>query len=295
MEFRQLLYFLEVAKQHSFTKAAANLHVTQPTLSKAIARLEEELGLILFQRKEQKVSLTAEGAVLLRHAERIIGCVEEASREISELKGLVKGEIRIGLPPMVGTALFPDLLAGFLTRFPGIRFSAVEEGALAVEQKLAQQEIDLGIVIPDALAEPEKVALLPLTTAEFAVCLSERHPLARRAKLAVSDLHDQPFILLKEGFFQRRYVLEECRKANFQPNVIYTSNQLEVVKKLIVRNLGISLLLRIAVDNEPQIRCVPLQPPLAVELAVAYRKGAYLSKASQALIDHLQQALPDNN
>ncbi|UFJ41175.1 LysR family transcriptional regulator [Brevibacillus humidisoli] len=292
MEIRQLLYFLEVAKERSFTKAATRLHLTQPTLSKSIARLEEELGLPLLQRKEHKVSLTAEGEVLLRHAERIVGCVEDALREIAELKGLTRGEIRIGLPPMVGTSLFPDLLAGFLSRYPGIRFSAFEEGALSVEQKLIQQEIDLGIVIPDALQEPEKMELIPLTRADFAVCLSNEHPLARQSNLTVPDLREESFILLKEGFFQRRYILEECRKANFQPNVIYTSNQLEIVKQLITRNLGISLLLRMAVEREPLIRCVPLKPALTIELAVAYRKGSYLSKASQALVQHLKQTLP---
>ncbi|WP_164553289.1 LysR family transcriptional regulator [Brevibacillus marinus] len=292
MELRQLLYFLEVAKARSFTKAASKLHLTQPTLSKSVAKLEQELGLLLLERKEHTVSLTAEGDLFLRHAERIIGCVEEALQEIGELKGLTKGEIRFGLPPMVGTALFPDLLAGFIARYPGIRFSTFEEGALAVEQKLLQQEIDLGIVIPDTLQEPEKVELIPLTRADFAVCLSRDHPFAQEPKLTVRDLRHESFILLKEGFFQRHYILQECRKANFQPNVIYTSTQLEIVKKLIIRNLGISILLRLAVEEEPLIRAIPLEPPLTIELAVAYRRGAYLSLASQALIEHLKKILP---
>src|SRR5690242_5847084 len=110
MDVRQLRYFLEVARVSSFTKAAERLRIAQPAVSMAVKKLEEELDLVLLNRQDKKVSLTAEGEIFVTHARRIIDDVKAAELEMGELKGLASGEVRIGIPPMISAYFFPDII-----------------------------------------------------------------------------------------------------------------------------------------------------------------------------------------
>jgi len=132
MDLKQLRYFHEIVRLGSFTRAAENLHIAQPAISVAIRKLETELDLQLFQRHDRKVSLTAEGERLWLHTQRILQAVADARLEMQELKGLSKGEVRVGIPGMMGSYYFPPVLMAFRHRYPHISLPVIEGRHLAI-------------------------------------------------------------------------------------------------------------------------------------------------------------------
>ena len=127
MDLRRLRFFLEVAQAKNFTRAAEKLHIAQPALSIAIRKLEEELEVLLFNRRDRKMALTAEGEALLLHAQGIVRNVAKAKQEIADLKGLSKGEVRVGLTPMLSSFFFPKIISSFKRSHPALQI-AIKRG-----------------------------------------------------------------------------------------------------------------------------------------------------------------------
>src|SRR5579859_1938902 len=147
MDLKALRYFVEVVRQKNFTRAAELLHVTQPTLSKMIRQLEEEVQSDLLVRGARSVWPTDVGDVLYRHGCRILEQVRSATDEIAEIKGLIRGELKLGLAPMLSSAMFPDILRTFRERYPNIALNLIEAGSKRMAQAILSGEVELGMVI----------------------------------------------------------------------------------------------------------------------------------------------------
>jgi DNA-binding transcriptional LysR family regulator len=287
MDSRKLEYFVEVATAGSFTRAAEKLLIAQPALSRAIRKLEEELQLVLFDRSENSAILTPEGKVLLGHARSILGRMEEAREEMEELRGLERGEITVGLPSMFGIAYFPSIIKEFQKRYPKLRISVVEEGTLQVRSLIEQKKVDLGITSVEPTT-PD-LDITPLLIDEMVACFPIGHPLADRKSVTLQELLHEPLILFKEGYFQRELLLEASRKANIELNAIFTTNQLSLIRSLVIEGVGVTLFLRMVTASDPQLRAVSLDPPIMIHLGVGRKRNTYQSKASQTFFEFLQQ------
>ena len=179
MEIRQLEYFYAISNTGSFTRAAENLHVAQPSITKAIHQLEAELGILLFDRSQKKNALTAEGRAFYIRAEKILREMNEAVAEMNDFRNLNKGTIKMAIPPMIGAYLFPNIFIGFRQKFPSLELLVFEEGSLAARAMLEQEELDLGLVIL-----PEFSTVLqtrPMVQEEIMLCVNPEHPLAGKA------------------------------------------------------------------------------------------------------------------
>ena len=152
MDIRSLRYFLMVADQGGFTAAAEQLHIAQPAVSMAIRKLEQTLDLPLFNRHERRVTLTDEGEVLARHARLILQAVADAEREVRELHALERGEVRIGIPSMLGSYYFPPILMAFRHRYPGVRLEVIEAGTRKIQTMIHRGDIDMGVIVTDTIA-----------------------------------------------------------------------------------------------------------------------------------------------
>jgi LysR family transcriptional regulator, cyn operon transcriptional activator len=146
MNLKALEYCVEIARQGSFTKAAQALHVAQPALSMAVSRLEDELGVALFNRATRQISVTAEGQLFLARAEECLEGLAGARRELQDLTQLHSGEIRVGVPPMYGIRHIPDLLMQFRAQYPGIAMHVVEGSADDISERLATRDIDVALL-----------------------------------------------------------------------------------------------------------------------------------------------------
>ncbi|MGO4887975.1 LysR family transcriptional regulator [Anaerobacillus sp. MEB173] len=289
MEFRQLEYFLEVAKENNFTKAADNLLVAQPAISKGIKNLEKELGLQLFNRSDKKITLTAEGQVFIHHAKTIVDQVKNAKLEMEELRGLEKGVVNIGLPSMAGSYFFPKIIVDFKRKFPHITISIYEAGAKQIQTMIEQGKIDMGAIVLDDTTN--HLDTIPFLKEEMVVCLPSTHPLATQSSISYEQLALEPLVLFKEGYFQRDIVAEVSHRTGLAPNITFETNQISLTKSLTRRGLGITLFLKMVIDDDPDLVPISLDPAVHITLAVAWKKNAYLSKANQAFIDFLVQRM----
>lgn len=285
MELRQLEYFCTISKLQSFTRAAEQMHVAQPSVTTAVQKLEIELGLKLFDRAQKKVTLTDEGRVFYRHALKILHEVHETFVEMHDLANISKGAIRIGVPPMIGAYIFPDIFTNFKKAYPGINLFMFEEGSLSALEKLETAELDLGLIILPPMTGMQS---MPVADQEIVLCVSADHPLSGRTAVAFSELKNEDFILLKDDSYHRQVIMERCRAHRFEPRVVFSSNQIQTIQSLVSKGVGITFLMRMVAEDNPHIVPISLAPPVTVNIALVWKKDKYLSKASKAFTDFIQ-------
>lgn len=285
MELRQLKCFVTIARLRNFTRAAEELHVAQPAVSAAIRKLEDELELILFNRQDRTVSLTAEGEIFLGHARRILDGVRVANEEMADLRGLGKGEVRVGIPPMMSAYFFPSIISAFTARYPHLHLSVSGEGAASIQKQILQGELDLGVIAGGDI--PENLEVRPILREEVVICVPPDHPFAGDAAVTMEAFARQPLIMFKEGYYQREMLFEEMRGIGGPAEIVFETNLYTMVKSLVKRGLGISTLLRMVVEDDAELRAVSFAPPRYLDLQLAWKKHAYLSRANQAFVDFL--------
>jgi DNA-binding transcriptional LysR family regulator len=285
MDVRQLRYFLEVARLSNFTKAAESLRIAQPAVSMAIRKLEDELDLVLFNRQDRKVSLTAEGEIFLPHARRIIDDLKAAELEMGELKGLSRGEVRIGIPPMISAYFFPDIIRDFMKSYPQLHLSVYGEGAGRIQKMIAQGDLDMGVVAGESF--PESLEVRQFVREEIVICVPPGHPFAQREGVPLAEFIAEPLVFYKEGYYIREFFLEALRESGSSPNIVFETNLFSLVKSLVRNGTGISTFLRMVVADDEDLAAVSFDPPLYLDLLIAWKKHIYLSRANRAFADFL--------
>ena len=286
MDLRQLEYFQMVSRLNNITRAAERLHVAQPSVTVAIKKLEDELGIQLFDRSQKKITLTSEGKVFLKRVEAILANIEDAVIEMQDYQGLAKGMIKLGVPPMIGSFIFPEIFAGFRKIYPNIDFVITEDGSISVRELLEQGDLDLGIII---LREESKfLDTVIIQENQIVACLPLDHPLANSTKISFDDLKHEKFIMLKEDTFHRRAVLEACDKSGYYPEIILSSSQTETIRALVANGLGVSFLLDSIAQRKKDLASIPLEDPIKINISLAWKKDKYLSVASQTFIEFIK-------
>ncbi|MES2507261.1 MAG: LysR substrate-binding domain-containing protein [Verrucomicrobiota bacterium] len=208
-ELRHLRYFLAVAESHNFRRAAANLHLSQPTLSHQIKQLELQMGAPLFERLSRTVRLTAAGAVLHKRALLMMRELEDAKKEIAELQSMQSGELRIGIVSTVNVALVPEAVSTFRQLHPKVSVAIRELPMEALEAELLAGKLDLGI----SFLPPRSGARLetePLFVERLVAVLPEGHRFRKKRRVTLSDMLAEPLVLLSHGYCTQELVLESA-------------------------------------------------------------------------------------
>jgi DNA-binding transcriptional LysR family regulator len=283
MDIKPLRYFLAIAKNASFTRAAEQLNVAQPAVSMAIKKLETELGLTLLHRADRKISLTDEGKRLLLHAEKIIQATDDALLEMNELRGLNQGEVRVGIPSMLGSYYFPPILMAFRHRHPTINLKVIEGGTWQLQKMLEDGELDLSVIVAETL--PEGLETHRLLKEEMRVTVAKDHPFSQLESITPDAFFDEELVMFKEGYFHRRVVDRLAREAGKSPKIGFETNLIPLIKSITQQGFGVSTLLSMVVEGDDQLISRPFNPPIWLDLGIAWRKGAYLSQANQAFLD----------
>lgn len=290
MELRQLEYFQMVAKTNNITRAAEQLHVSQSTVTLAIQKLEDELGVLLFDRSQKHLLLTAEGQVFVQKVSDSLNLLQDGVAEINDYLQLKKGTLKVGVPPMIGSYLFPEILAGFKKYYPNLELSIVEEGSFDIRQLLEKGELDIGIV---NLYQPSPLLeTLPISKEQIVACLPLNHALAGHSIISLTEIKDEPFILFKEGAYNRLILLNECKKHGFVPNILLSSDQIETMKGLVEKGVGICFLIEAIARKSQHYLVIPLTEPLYLDFGLAWKKDKYLSMAAQAFINFITKLIP---
>ncbi|HAM79466.1 LysR family transcriptional regulator [Ornithinibacillus bavariensis] len=290
MELRQLTYFIEVAKYKSITKAAEQLHISQPALSKSIKALEEELGTTLLIRTNKTSHITDAGNVVLEYARKMTGLVGEMKLTLSDLTNLLVGQLNIGLPPFIGSLFFPKVMAQFHHAYPNIKLDITEYGGARVVKSVEEEEFELGVAV---LPVDEAIFnVYPIVEEEMLLLVPKNHPLANRKEVYIKDLKDEEFIFYHEEFALNKIIRNHFYiTAGFEPKILFKSSQWDLMSEMVAANLGLSILPRSICNRlfAKDINIVSLKPTIMWRLAVITKKGRYISHAGRTFIDFIVQ------
>jgi LysR family transcriptional regulator, hydrogen peroxide-inducible genes activator len=250
MNLQQLEYILAVDTHKHFSAAANKCHVTQPTLSMMIQKLEDELDVKIFDRTKQPVQTTTIGQAVIEQARMILGEVANLKNTVAQQKGTLTGELRIGIIPTIAPYLLPLFLTGFLKKHPGLKLKISELTTDQIIEKLSTQVIDAGI-----LATPLKIPSikeLPLFYEQFLVYASQNQKLMKKKYLLADDIDVNQLWLLEEGHCLRSQVVNLCelkRKESLLQNLDYEAGSIETLKKMVDMNSGITILPELALRD----------------------------------------------
>jgi LysR family transcriptional regulator, transcription activator of glutamate synthase operon len=277
MELLQLHYFRTVARLEHVTRAAEELTVAQPALSKTIARLEAELGVSLFDRRGRRVSLNTCGRAFLRHVERIFMEMEEGRQELADLTGLERGTVTVAATTL---RLLPDLLGAFLDRHPGINFRLSQASTAEMQAWLVSGEIDLCLAsVPVTGSAIRSVALF---TEEILLAVPPRHRLAGRGRIALGEVAAEPFISAKRGYWSRDLTDDACRQAGFIPDIICEGDEPGAIRNLVAAGLGVAFLPTSSrrAGAGPEVAWLHITEPVCQRtVSLVWREDRYLSAA----------------
>ncbi|WP_276351520.1 LysR family transcriptional regulator [Cohnella caldifontis] len=289
MEFRQLIYAIQIASERNFSRAAEKLHIAQPSLSQQLSKLEKELGVLLFKRSTNSVELTHAGSVFVNKARHIVDMTEQLRREMEDLADLRKGRVVVGSVPMTGAHVLPDVLPAFRAAYPEIEVVLIEETSRNLEELTVSGNTDVCLLsLP--LNEPA-LTYQPVIEEEICLAVPPDHPIASASRgglVPLDSLRDEPFILLKKGQGFRAIAHDLCGKAGFEPRVVFESGNIETVQALVAAGMGISFVPRMIVRGDWSGRApvyLSLEGRPTRTLVLAYRKGRYLSNAAEAFIE----------
>lgn len=291
MDIRHLHYFAEVARQLSFTKAAASLHVSQPSLSKAIKHLEEQFGVPLFYRSSKQLELTDAGKAVLVNAQAVLEAFANLNAELTDVMELKKGEIKIGIPPIIGAAFFSRFISRFKEKYPLVRLLLTEVGSKKIKQGVAEGALDIGLVC-NLPIENDTFEVIKLLKDPLMLIVHREHPLAKQARVNVSTLADEAYIIYRQDFSLYDRILEECARHGFYPNIVCESSQKEFMIEMVEAKLGIAFLpskIAKAITSK-QVIALPLQSSnLSLELGMIWKKHKYLPFAVRKFITMSQE------
>ncbi|GAB2570553.1 cidABC operon transcriptional activator CidR [Gracilibacillus alcaliphilus] len=291
MEIKHMIYFIEIIKTGSMTKAAENLFISQPTISKLLRDLEAELGVELFDRHKRQLMLTDAGKAFLEQAKEIVRLYKNLPTEMDNLLGLRQGHIKIGLPPIMNVNLFIHILGEFHERYPDITFQLAENGSKRIEESIINDEVDIGItVLP---TDTDKFHQFFLLEEQLKLVVPRTHRLANREKIDFAELAEEDFILFNKDFALNDRIIEACKTAGFIPKVIAESSQWNFIEQMIVSNLGVSILPASIIDMlHKNIVSVELNnPSILWQLAIIWKKNSYTSFVTKEWLKFIQEQL----
>lgn len=241
MERSQLLYAVTAAKYENMTRAAQELHLSQPSLSSQIINLENELGIKLFERSKRKLIPTVAGKVFVQRAEKILSSIEELKWTMDEYASLKQGTLRIGVLPTMTTLDIPHLLKEFQTLYPDVELSLLESGSTALVSSLKNREIDVAFLIlkePALQREQDHLSLVKIREGSIMLALSPKHPFSKKDIVPLNILAEEKFISSTDDY-QFREILYSYFEEHKQPyRVAYKCSQVESCLRLVEENLG---------------------------------------------------------
>lgn len=285
MNLRTLRAFVEVVRQGGFSQAAEVVSLTQSSVSKAVKTLEDELGTPLLSRLGHKNELTAAGEIAYSRALVMLAEHNDLVAQINDLRGLKRGVLRIGLPPVGCGVVFATMFATYRSRYPDIDIELTEYGSKKLRECLDAGEVDLAALL---LPIDEGFDYQPVRNEPLMAVLPISHPLAARASIDFTDLADSPFILFEAGFALNAKILKACDRKGVMPKITARSGQIDFIVDLVSAGLGVAFLPRMLAHKHQHagIALIPLdEPHTDWHIALAWRASAHLPPAARAWLE----------
>jgi DNA-binding transcriptional LysR family regulator len=290
MQLHQLRYMVCVAEEKRFTRAAARLHVAQPSVSSAVAALEQELGAALFHRERSEVTLTGAGEVFLPWARQVLADCDAGAAAVRDLLGLQRGRLVLGATPSLTTNLLPPVLARFHADHPGVEMTVHEAGSQDLVDRLGKGEMDLAVVILPV--DRPWVQAEALMQEELVLAVNRGHALARRRSIGVGELESVPLVMFKDGYDLREATLAACRQAGFVPVMAMQGLEMDGALALAGAGVAAAVVPGSVVAPSGPLRAIRFRDTaLQRTIGLASRRDRPLSPAAAAFVDALRDHL----
>lgn len=283
LDWTCLHYFRVAGRMQHVTRAAERLGLSQPALSRALARLEADLGVPLFQRVGRSVRLTRYGEAFLVRVERALREIDEARIELADLAGLKRGTVAIGFLRTLGARYVPQLVRKFSTQHPGVQFAFTPNNSVTLEDQLLRGELDVIF----ATVPPRKSTLTYRRVAdqELVVVVARSHPLARRREIALREVASEPFLTFKQGHAFRDLTEQLCAKAGFSPTISFEGDDSTSLPGFVAAGFGVAIM---PLDSSVGTGVVALkisEPVARRAIGIAWLDERYLSAGARAFRD----------
>lgn len=282
MKLKYLEYFLTIAKLGNVTHAAQQLYLSQPNLTVAIKRLEEELNITLFERHHKSVSLTPEGENFYKQLCPIIQDLQALLQETKSTNADESTPISIGIPPMIGSFVMRPLLNFFKQTYPMKELTIVEDGSIGLQQKLSQGDLDIAIIIANEL--PKNLASIPLRSVEYKACVPKSHTLANHTTITYDELQSESLIMMQLDSFHRQHIMKHLAASHVTPHIAMSSNHIERNLDMTVANNHISFLLTPSPFHREDINLISLKPPIVATVAIVYKNNKSMDTLAKQIL-----------
>ncbi|WP_019640424.1 LysR family transcriptional regulator [Paenibacillus fonticola] len=294
MELKQLQYFMAICEELHFTRAAEKMGVSAPNISQQIRRLEEELGVLLFDRIGKTIVLTEAGAILHEHGAAVFGHLQQASDAIADLKQMRGGSLSIGVLPGDADLVFNDLLLNFHQTYPAISLSLLE--TTKVTEQVLDRSIDIGITIGPVI--DERLTSIPLFHEEFSLAVSTNDPLAAEEFISLSRLRTMKMVMFPPDHQCRKLIDRFCMDNGFtlKPHMVTTT--LSSILQMVQNGVGACVLPRLLLVNlnNTDIKAVHLRNPTpSQDICLIYRSDRYIGYAMRTFIKTLRAYIETAN
>lgn len=289
MNFEQLRSFVEVARFGNFTRAAEELYLAQPSLSRQIAALEQSLGAELFHRARGGSTLTVAGESLLPLARRMLADAESVRRELAELAGLERGRVRLGATPTLCISLVAEVLSAFHAEHPGIDLHLSEQGSRGLLDELGAGELDLALIVTSEATTAERFTVTPLLVEELVVVSSAAvPPVAGHDSIGLAEVADLPQVVFSSTYDLRATTDAAFRAAGLTPEVVLEGAEMDAVLRFVERGLGVAIVPAMVLIDRPGLRSVRLEAP-TLERTISLARPADL--AMTAAVEVMQRTI----
>ncbi|GBC82791.1 HTH-type transcriptional activator CmpR [bacterium HR10] len=295
MEFAQLEALVAIARARSFSRAAEQLARTQPALSIAIRKLEEEIGALVFDRSQKEVTLTEVGQILFEYAQKILNLRREALGTIEELRQLHTGRVTIGANESTSLYLLPRIILAFREQHPTIKIEVYRSFSERLPREIKERNLDFGIVSFDP--NDSELASFPILEDELVLILPPGHPLAARRQITLKDLGGEPFIAHNVRSPARERVIQAFRRARVPLNIAIELTSIETIKEFVKMGLGLAFVPRMCIEEElaqGKLATVPIQGFRHRRvLRVIYLRDKVHSHAAQKFLEVIKAMAPN--
>lgn len=288
MDIKALKVFVEIVNCRSFTLAAEHLFITQPTISKTIKNLEEDLGTALFKKGEsgrkREVVLTYEGELIYQHALKMLNEQKQLLESLDQVKNLKKGQLITGLPPL-GSVLLSPLIALFHQNYPDIQLKFLEVGANGIEEAIADKSIDVGILLGNLRPN---FAAIPVLDSPMCLLAKKNSHWDYRDSVDLMELSEETFLLYADSFTLNKMIIQAANSIGFDPKVVCKSSQWDFIAKMVEFNMGIAILPKIyceQLDRDKFCWTVLSKPQLNWTLSMAWNTSVAMSPATKAWLN----------
>lgn len=282
----QFQYYAAVVQKRGFTAAAEDLYVSQPALSKSIRALEQEFQVELIDRTVKVFRLTPEGELFYGYALEILSHFQNQVDELYQRLHGSGGVLRFGLPPTAGSIYFYACIQEFKRRYPQTELKLEEFPSKTILKELDEKKLDMACILEPF--QDSRYHVRPVYTSELMLVVSERHQLANRETVSISELRDEPFLMMSSNYTFHDMVIGCCQSAGFTPNVVFESSQWDLISEMTADNQGITFFAKALLDKyTPRgVRVIPLReatPPWV--LSLIYRKDKFVTPQMQHFLD----------